>query len=60
MMSTKQRRMRWVEHQIDAVVRTVDGHAVLPADEGEALARLQQKGLQVVAQQVSSWVSDSW
>ena len=39
-----------VEDQIDLVMAVVDRHPVLPANEGEALAEFQKKGLEVVAE----------
>jgi hypothetical protein len=40
-----------VKYQINAVVRVVHRNSVLPADKSEALAELQEEGLQVIAQQ---------
>lgn len=39
-----------VEYEIDAVVGVVEGDAVLAADEGEAFAKLQEEGLEVIAE----------
>jgi hypothetical protein len=39
-----------VKDEIDAVVGVVDRHAVLAADEGEAFAEFQKKGLEVIAE----------
>lgn len=39
-----------VKDEIDAVVGVIDRHAVLAADEGEAFAQFQKKGLEVVAE----------
>ena len=40
-----------VEDEIDPVVGVVEGDAVLPADEGEALAEFQEEGLEVIAEE---------
>lgn len=39
-----------VEYEINTVVSVVDGDAVLPADKGEAFAKFEEKGLEVVAE----------
>ena len=39
-----------VEDEIDAVVGVVQRDAVLSADEGEALAKLEEEGLEVIAE----------
>ena len=39
-----------IENEVDAVVGVVERDAVLPADEGEALAQFQQKRLKMVAE----------
>lgn len=38
-----------VEHEVHPVMGVVDGDAVLPPDEGEAFAKLQEEGLEVIA-----------
>lgn len=39
-----------VKDEIDPVMGVIEGDAVLPADEGEAFAKFEQKGLEVIAE----------
>ena len=39
-----------VENKIDPVMGVVEGDAVLPADEGEAFAKFEEEGLEVIAE----------
>ena len=39
-----------VENKIDPVMSVVEGDAVLPADEGEAFAKFEEEGLEVIAE----------
>lgn len=39
-----------IENQVDLVMGVVDRHPILPADKREPLAKLQQEGLEVVAE----------